>query len=249
MKQILFRADDLGYSEAVNYGIEKTVKDGPVRSVGVMVNMPATEHGVKLLRPYDLAFGVHTNICVGQPLSDPEDIPSLVDEKGGFKSSATYRAAADDFVVYEEALVEVEAQYQRFLKLFGRKPDYFEGHAVASANFFRALEEVARRHALKYSGFSFGGEPLRVGGSLVQFNMDSMLSDYDPRQTVARMRAAGDDSIVQLFVGHPGYLDDFILKHSSLLEPRTLEVAVLTDPAFLKDLADPDITLVDYRDL
>ena len=28
MKKILLRADDLGYSEAVNYGIEKSVKEG-----------------------------------------------------------------------------------------------------------------------------------------------------------------------------------------------------------------------------
>ncbi|MBR3265159.1 MAG: ChbG/HpnK family deacetylase, partial [Erysipelotrichaceae bacterium] len=32
MKKILIRADDLGYSEGVNYGILKSVKDGLVRS-------------------------------------------------------------------------------------------------------------------------------------------------------------------------------------------------------------------------
>lgn len=50
MEKILIRADDLGYSEAVNYGIEKSVKDGLIASVGVMTNMPPSKHGVNLLK-------------------------------------------------------------------------------------------------------------------------------------------------------------------------------------------------------
>ena len=39
MKKILVRADDLGYCEAVNYGIARAVKSGIIRCVGVMANM------------------------------------------------------------------------------------------------------------------------------------------------------------------------------------------------------------------
>lgn len=39
-------------------------------------------------------------------------------------------------MVFEEALIEIEAQYDKFIELFGKKPDYFEGHAIASDNFF-----------------------------------------------------------------------------------------------------------------
>ena len=62
MKKILLRADDLGYSEAVNLGIEKSIRQGLIRSLGVMVNMPATLHGVELIRDCDIALGVHVNI-------------------------------------------------------------------------------------------------------------------------------------------------------------------------------------------
>lgn len=72
LKKVLLRADDLGYSEAVNYGIEKSVKDGLIQSVGVMMNMPATVHGVALLKNEAIAFSQHTNICVGKPLIDPK---------------------------------------------------------------------------------------------------------------------------------------------------------------------------------
>lgn len=45
MKKLIIRADDLGYSEAVNRGIEKTVREGVVRSVGLMPNMPTAASG------------------------------------------------------------------------------------------------------------------------------------------------------------------------------------------------------------
>lgn len=247
-KKILLRADDLGYSEAVNYGIEKSIKDGLIRSLGVMVNMPATKHGVDLIKSYDIALGVHTNICAEKPLTDPKLIPSLVDDNGYFKSSKVYRASKEDFVVFDEVVIEIEAQYHKFVELFGRKPDYFEGHAVASQNFFKGLEYVAKKYDLKYSGISFDGSPITIGQSGVVFNMESMSPDYDPYDMVKRM-VAKDEGAVQLAVFHPGYLDDYILSHSSLTLPRTKEVAVLTDEGFKKWLIQQEVELIDYRDL
>ena len=39
MKQLLIRADDLGYSDGVNYGIAKAVNKGVVKSVGVICQL------------------------------------------------------------------------------------------------------------------------------------------------------------------------------------------------------------------
>jgi predicted glycoside hydrolase/deacetylase ChbG (UPF0249 family) len=49
MVKLIIRADDIGYSEAVNYGIYKSVKDGLVASAGLMPNMPYAKHGLDLL--------------------------------------------------------------------------------------------------------------------------------------------------------------------------------------------------------
>ena len=68
MNKILVRADDLGYSEAFNYGLARAVKSGIVRSVGVMPNMEWAEHGVRLLDGTDVTFTVHANICQGKPI-------------------------------------------------------------------------------------------------------------------------------------------------------------------------------------
>ena len=151
MKRLLLRADDLGYSDGVNCGIAAAVQAGLIRSVGVMTNMPLAESGLARLQIKDLCLGQHTNICTGRPLSDSSLISSIVDDDGNFKRSSAYRAAAragEDFVVLDEVIIEIEAQYRRFLELVGREPDYFEGHAVASPMFFRGLEIVAERHGL-----------------------------------------------------------------------------------------------------
>lgn len=249
MKKILFRADDLGYSEGVNYGIEKSVREGLIRSVGIMTNMEAAAHGVRLLEGLDVCYGQHTNICNGTPLTDPSLIPSIVGKNGEFKSSRDYRSAREDFVVLEEVILEIEAQYQRFRELTGREPQYFEGHAVASRNFFKGLEIVAQRHKLKLCPVSFDGSPMRVGNTNCRMWLESMNPDYDPMESIRRMVSGAGEDLCEIYVCHPGYLDAYIMKHSSLLRPRAMEVEAVCDPALQAWIAAQDVTLVTYDEL
>ena len=80
--KIIFRADDLGFSEAVNYGIRKAIVDGVITCTGLMPNMPYAAAGYALVKDTDVEVGQHTNICVGRPLTDPAHIPSLVQPSG-----------------------------------------------------------------------------------------------------------------------------------------------------------------------
>lgn len=253
MKQLLLRADDLGYSEAVNYGIAKSVRDGLIRSVGVMPSMPAAAHGLSLLSGCPVCLGQHTDICMGRPVCDPAMIPSMVDETGCFKSSKVYRAAharGEDFVNLEQAVLESEAQYQKFLDLTGEKPHYFGGHAVASETFFQAMEIVADRHGLKYCPPSFAVNGNRVGQVPVHIcTMHSMDPDYDPMASLKEeMRLAPDDR-PSIFICHPGYLDQFILEHSSLTINRTREVTMLCSDELRSWLEAEKIQLITYDDL
>lgn len=251
-KRILIRADDLGWTESVNYGIAKTMRDGIIRSVGLMTNMPASQHGWDLVKDLNPCVGQHTNICVGRPLTDPALIPSICQQDGTFQTSRAYREAAKqgkDFVVLDEVVLEIEAQYQRFVEITGQQPHYFEGHAVASGNFFKGLEIVAQRHGLPYLGMSMG-EPIRFRNTMLHTSMDSMMPDYDPFESLkaAALRDYGPDGCC-MFVCHPGYLDDELLRLSSLTIPRTKEVAMAINPAARQWLEDNQIKVVTYDDL
>lgn len=247
-KQILVRADDLGYSRGVNYGIADALKGGIIKSVGVMVNMPETETGLELVKDDHPCLGLHTNICVGKPLTDPSLIPSLVQENGEFKPSKAYRTAKEDFVDLDEVMLEIEAQYQRFVELTGQKPVYFEGHAVASDNFFKGLEAVARKHGCDYLGMSFSG-PVSFRNSKMDMVMDSMAPNYDPKASLRRIARENYEGTVPTMVCHPGYLDAYILKTSSLLNPRTLEVEMALDQNLKDELESQGVEFITYADV
>jgi predicted glycoside hydrolase/deacetylase ChbG (UPF0249 family) len=253
MIKMIIRADDVGYSEAVNYGIEKSVKEGLIGSVGIMPNMPSVQHGLNLLKGTGVCLGQHTNVCLGKPCANPDRIPSLLEENGEFKSSRAYREAfarGEDFVVLDEIVIEIEAQYMRFKELTGQEPDYFEAHAVTSKNLYKGLEIVAEKYNLRYSNMSpmdtigtFAGKPIAA------CPMGSMSTEYNPEKCLKESVENAHTDIPNVFICHPGYLDAYLLRSSSLTINRTKEVEMLCDPSMRAWLREQDVELITYRDI
>lgn len=254
MKQLLIRADDIGYSYAVNLGIARSVNEGLVRSVGVMPNMPEMARGWSWVADSDIAVGQHTNVCLGRPCADPARVSSLLGPDGRFRSSREYRTSwkeGVDFVDYDEAVIEIEAQLARFLEVVGREPDYFEAHAVLSDNLNRAIADVATAHGFRHQVASFDPTAtVTCGNTPVRMVIHSMEPGYEPAESIKQtVREMGADETV-VFVCHPGYLDRFILETSSLTANRTKEVDALIDPELRAWLEEQDnLRLIDYRDL
>ena len=249
MKKLLIRADDLGYCESVNYGINRAVRDGILRCVGVMPNMEWAEHGVRLLDGTDVIFTVHANICQGRPITDPKLVPSLVDGNGEFKDKSIYREAKEDFVVLEEVLMEVEAQYLRLTELTGRKPFMVEAHAVPSNNFNKALAMVAKKYGVECLSFVPGRGP-KVGKYIFKFSMDSGNPDYVPFESLKKaMDQDFAEDEAMLMVLHPGYVDEYVMNTSYITTQRALEVAMAINPEVPRWCAENGVELITYADL
>ena len=249
MNKILVRADDLGYCESFNYGLARAVKSGIVRSVGVMANMEWAEHGVRLLDGCGVIFTQHAVISQGRPITDPKRIPSLVTENGEFKPNAVYRAAKEDFVVLEEAVMEVEAQFLRLTELLGQKPFMIEAHAVPSMNFNKAIAIVAQKYGVECMKFSPEGKPM-IGKYKFGFSMDSGNADYDPFESfkkAALLPQAEDEAM--LMVLHPGYVDKYIYDTSYITKNRALEVDFAINPQVPKWCEENNVRLLTYADL
>lgn len=241
---MIVRADDLGFCEGINYAIEKSVKQGIIRNVGLMVNMPATEHGYHLIQNEDICLGQHTCISNGRPVLPPEQVPSLVQADSSFKPSSAYRKAEKDIVVLDEAVAEAEAQYQRFVELTGRKPGYFEAHAVMSDNFFKALQIVAQRHDLRYLGLALD-KPVDYCGHSIYMHAEAMRPAYDPFATLKRIWENRHADGYELMICHPGYVDAYLLRTSSMTLPRTQDAELCTAEATKQWLCANNIKL--YR--
>lgn len=258
MRRILLRADDLGYSRAVNYGIWDSVEYGLVNNVGIMTNMESTAEAVDWLKDKEIDLGVHINLTNGRPLSTSSEVPDLVDESGEFHRSSVYRenmAKGIDLIQTEQAITEIEEQYLQFVKLTGRQPDYFEGHAISSNNFRTALEFVADKYDLPYlelpkttkmiSPFKRNTLFHFVMGGYANGKLDS---DYDPLKLLRQCIEHSADIAIPMIVSHAGYLDNYLLKTSSLTFPRVKEAAAWMSLEAKKLIQKSEVKLIRYSE-
>jgi predicted glycoside hydrolase/deacetylase ChbG (UPF0249 family) len=85
MKNLIVNADGYGFTYGVNRGIEAAIEGGIVRSISVNANFNAAEELRGFVERFpSVSVGVHLNPAVGPPLSNPREIPSLLDASGRF---------------------------------------------------------------------------------------------------------------------------------------------------------------------
>lgn len=247
MRELIVRADDLGLSEAVNYGIYSSVSNGIVTAVGIMVNMIEVFNGYQLIKDYQkLSLGLHTNIVVGKPISPLNMIPSLIDRNGNFISSKIYRKQTEDSVIYEEALIEVQAQVDKFIEIVGRKPDYIDNHAVVSKHFDQAIRNIALKNDIIYVPF-LKNEIHGKECFCCPFPWNASYEDYDPYPFFLDNQGQILDHVLSLAVFHPGFIDDELLHISSLNLSRSKDVKVLTDSKIKQWIENNKIQLVNFK--
>lgn len=245
--KLIVRADDLGISEGVNCGIARALQARTVSCVGLMPNMLSAKHGVSLIEKYDVCLGQHTNISLGKPLSDPKDIPSLVDKDGLFYTSHHINQRKNDTINVQECEIEIEAQLQRFIELTGRKPDYFDGHAVFSKNYFIALENIAKKYNLFYINPMDPCWQSRYNIHSLGFVKLDNQGLYNPQQYMSSHLVDILNHDCSIVVFHPGYLDQYILNHSSYTLIRPMECDFLCSQWFQVFISKNHIQIVDFR--
>lgn len=254
--KLLVKADDYGFTEGINLGIIKSHKDGIVTSTALMTNMPAAVHGVKLIKDYPaLCLGQHTNFVIGRPVSDPKDVPSLVEADGNFISSKKSREkiaqGIDPIPNYEEAFKEAEAQTMKFYELTGRLPEYLEGHAIGSPTLAKVYNALAKKYGLVH--VSHGDASLNYGITKAPVRAESIYPWYEKGLSPETFFTSGDSKVLEkefaLVVVHPGYLDKEIFDMSSFTKVRVWDIYAVTHPDTLKWVKDNNIELVSYRDI
>lgn len=258
--KLIIKGDDLGWSEGINLGIEKTAKDGILTATGCMVNMPAAQHGIDLLKRYPhISIGQHTNVTIGKPISPPESIPHMVDSYGNFLTSTYYRnlnsRIEDVLPYYEEGKREIEAQLFQFIKLAGKKPDYLEGHAIPSKTFECALYDVAHQYSIPYiKDQTYHQNASAIyHASIGHYAMD-IFNNPDP---YAQFFADAESYIINdeahildheyaILIFHPGYVDASIMDSSSFHGVRMRDVQALCSIKVKQWIEKHHIQLINY---
>lgn len=129
---LIIHADDYG----ITYEQSRAILDlsdacgghGALSSISIFPNSPAFNECAALIRPFvesgAISIGVHVNVVEGHPLSDPRDVPLLVNEHGTFNRSFTGFLLASSLRTVdrdgfrEQLAREISAQLERYLEAF-----------------------------------------------------------------------------------------------------------------------------------
>ena len=225
MKRLIVNADDLGRTHGINTGVFEAHRLGIVTSATAMVNYEAASEAAALSRAApSLGIGLHVALSGGRSALPAASVPSLVDARGlqpakpeGLRSPRASEVAA-----------EVDAQFRRFVEIFGRKPTHLDSHhhSHRRPDVFEAVCNLARRESL----------PVRnAGGSMGQGlrSLGLRTSDYFEEEffdegiaIINRLK----DGTTELMC-HPAHQDAELSATSSYAAVRVRELVALCDRA------------------
>lgn len=133
-RRLIVNADDFGFNREITDGIIEAHLNGVVTSTTVMINMPAAEYAAERAKECpDLSVGLHVNLTAGRPLSDADEVPSLVGQDGMFVDQITFfkRGMLHQFNSRQLEL-EMRRQLQRAFDL-GFTPSHADSHHHAAS--------------------------------------------------------------------------------------------------------------------
>ena len=168
----IVNADDLGVSRGATLGIIRAHLDGVVTSASIAPTGADYRHALEATRTQcpELGIGLHFTLSNGRPVSDPEDVPLLVDRSGQFRWEFLSLLRSihwkRDGGLLHQIEIELEAQIQRLLA-DGVMPDHLnsERHVHLIPGIFDIVVEATRRHQIPFvrAGRDLGPSLTRPG--------------------------------------------------------------------------------------
>ncbi|MCE1245492.1 MAG: ChbG/HpnK family deacetylase [Firmicutes bacterium] len=250
-KWIIFHADDFNLTSGVNKGIIDAYKNGVVRSTSIMPNIPNFDESVELLNENPgLDIGVHINLTFGRPISDPSEVPSLVDDSGIFWRRPAMLADVADF---EEMKKEILRQMEVCLDA-GLKPTHIDTHHHLHRSDPRALEilcELAVEHKMAVRSVNQEMRDYIMKKGIPtpdNFNGDFYNSDNITIESLERVIRTAPDGFSEIMC-HPGVSDDELMDISTYNKCREAEIKTLCHPRIWQAIQDREAKLIGYLEM
>ncbi len=245
---LIVNADDFGLTRAVSRGILDAYRRGVVTSTTVLVNRAVDAALVEELKSTSMGVGLHLNLTLGAPVSNPKRVSSLVDDQGTFIRDAREAVAR---VRTDEARIELGTQIDAFRTLMGRFPTHLDTHHHVGRHepilelvldFGRAIKVPVRSQDTE----------VRAAARRVKLRTPDHFvgeSGPEPYWTPERLmhHLATLESGVTEFMTHPGYYDDE-LSYSRYGRQRETEIEGLTDARARELIAREGIRLAHFGD-
>lgn len=153
MKRVIFSADDFGLDRAVNDAVEIAHRDGLLSATSLMVGEDAAPDAVAIARRQPaLRVGLHVVLVEGTPVSDPAEIPDLVDASGRFPGDMVGAGFRFFFKpgIRAQLAREIRAQFEAFRRT-GLTLDHANTHKHIHLHptVARLIVEIGRDYGLR----------------------------------------------------------------------------------------------------
>ena len=245
-RTLIVNADDFGLTPGVSRGILEAGATGIVTSTTLIVNRPIDPELIGRLKASGLGAGLHLNLTLGTPLSDPRRVPSLVDGEGRFIRDPREAASRAD---KDEARIELGNQIDAFRALMGCFPTHLDSHHHSHRLpvVLDAVVSVAREHGL----------PVRRSSDRIAERLhDARLSTtstfieafFGEGATLDRLReiVATLPHGTHELMCHPGHSDAALRAESGYADFRERELQVLCDPAAREAVRAAGVELIHF---
>lgn len=231
--QVVVNGDDLGYTKANTLGIIQAFQDGILRSTTALANAPHIEFARDATAGLDgLGIGVHLTLTLGAPLTNGTTIARDRSAFFGIKELYARKAELDP----DEVRQEFQAQIERFIELFGRKPTHLDSHHAVhdiTPDVLAATRSLAEEYGLemrRYSRFAY---------------VDGFMAERATAETLIGLIEEHAGEAIEIMC-HPGYCDLELYRQSSYNLDRVRELAALCDPLVLAYVRERGIELAHY---
>lgn len=239
-RQLIVNADDCNLTPGVTEAILDCHDHGILTSTTFMINLPVEPSTVRqVLRRKNLGVGIHLNVTLGKPVSEPSRIQSLLNPEGRFRKLKVPGTC----LAPSELAHEYQNQINRFHKVFGRLPTHLDTHHQVHDEvlFLEVLSKIAiknklplRRSRLKMkirtTDFIFGN--LTVEGYWRQ----------EPLETILKNLPQGTSEIMC----HPGKIDADLRAISSFTTGREAEWKLFRSPQLREFVVRQGIQLTHF---
>ena len=276
MQKLIVTADDYGMCDDVDKAIDAGIENGIITTTNVMVNMETLQNAESLRKRYpNISVGVHWNVTTGAPVSNPEQIPTLVKD-GKFYSICEFKRRYSKGLISPYDLeTELEAQYKIFEKVCGHA-DYWNTHENSSLHTkaFKIFEKVAKNHGVEatrtFQRVYFDKEKLGLKKELREFLVKNFFqlwftkirkSFVMPTARVVsfdkKSKTEGDILLKALkkdgrnfieVVFHPAVVSDNVL-FGNISTERVKEYEFVSSKDVYKKYSESGIVFVNYQDI
>lgn len=275
-KVLILHADDIGMCEEANIAAKAYLEKNQIQSAAIMVPCPNSTEAINwAVQNPGKDIGLHLTLTSEWktyrwgPVSDPKDVPGLLDKEGKLWRSVP---EVVNNATAEEVEKEIRAQIDKAISM-GMKPSHIDTHMgtlYGTAEYVKVFMKVAEEYNIPANAIDLSNETVaehfRNAGYPINEEVIQTISKYKlpkldffssvPKgETYKEKKEKFFDLIKELPVGlteiifHPSVQTENLKTITNSWQQRVWEAELFSDSTVIKFLSDEDIVFTSWTDI